>query len=461
MAITQISRIQHRRGLQQDLPQLASAELGWSVDQRRLFIGNGTLEEGAPTTGVTEILTEYTDVNNLFSTLNAYSFYGNVAGYAAVTGSSVLDPVTRSYQGKFDDFVSIRDFGATGDGVTDDTVSINRALQQIYKTGYNETQPLARRKIYFPGGTYLVSDTLLIPPYAKLVGDGISSTVIQQTQGNKFLANTSDSKFQSGSSLGTNSAVLPNDIEIDGIRFFNSNTNLIKSILLIDSASNISIKNSSFVGNTSSGVSPGYYPNLVAITSSTRSSSLINFENCKFLRAGYAISVESTSVTSVRVNNSVFDQVANAAVNLGGSKHFVSVGNYYGNVTSIIQGTGTSNDFYQIGDYSYTNDLNSTGIRIGNLQLSTTSHYGVTSTPTVVPLIANVGVVIEYVISNSTAKRFGSIKLVNNNLTETVFDDDYTETATSVNANLYANATSLIATMNSGTAELEFHYRHF
>ena len=29
MAVTQISRIQHRRGLEQDLPQLSSAELGW------------------------------------------------------------------------------------------------------------------------------------------------------------------------------------------------------------------------------------------------------------------------------------------------------------------------------------------------------------------------------------------------------------------------------------------------
>lgn len=63
MAIIQISRIQHRRGLQEDLPQLASAELGWSIDTRRLYIGNGTLEEGAPTLGVTEILTEYSILN--------------------------------------------------------------------------------------------------------------------------------------------------------------------------------------------------------------------------------------------------------------------------------------------------------------------------------------------------------------------------------------------------------------
>ena len=48
MPILQISKIQHRRGLQDNLPQLSSGEIGWSQDQRRLFIGNGALDEGAP-----------------------------------------------------------------------------------------------------------------------------------------------------------------------------------------------------------------------------------------------------------------------------------------------------------------------------------------------------------------------------------------------------------------------------
>jgi len=62
MAVIQISKIQVRRGLQENLPQLSSGEMGWSVDERRLYIGNGTLVEGAPTVGVTEILTEYSNV---------------------------------------------------------------------------------------------------------------------------------------------------------------------------------------------------------------------------------------------------------------------------------------------------------------------------------------------------------------------------------------------------------------
>ena len=55
MAIVQISRITQRKGLSENLPQLAGAEFGWVIDQRRLFIGNGTIQEGAPAIGNTEI----------------------------------------------------------------------------------------------------------------------------------------------------------------------------------------------------------------------------------------------------------------------------------------------------------------------------------------------------------------------------------------------------------------------
>lgn len=65
MAVTQISKIQIRRGLQENLPQLSSAEMGWSVDEQRLFIGNGTLAEGAPVTGITEVLTTKSIYNEL------------------------------------------------------------------------------------------------------------------------------------------------------------------------------------------------------------------------------------------------------------------------------------------------------------------------------------------------------------------------------------------------------------
>ena len=82
MAIVQVSRITNRKGLAENVPQLAGAELGWAIDERRLFIGNGTLQEGAPIIGNTEVLTEYSDV---FSGRTQFSF----GDYIVNAGTSV------------------------------------------------------------------------------------------------------------------------------------------------------------------------------------------------------------------------------------------------------------------------------------------------------------------------------------------------------------------------------------
>jgi hypothetical protein len=80
MSIVQISQLQVRRGLNEDLPQLSSGELGWSIDTRQLYIGNGTIAEGAPVEGQTEILTQFSVLNftNSF-TANVVALQSNIA----------------------------------------------------------------------------------------------------------------------------------------------------------------------------------------------------------------------------------------------------------------------------------------------------------------------------------------------------------------------------------------------
>lgn len=178
MAIVQISRITHRKGLQENLPQLDGGELGWSTDSQRLFIGNGTTEEppagdGAPAVGNTEILTEHSDI---FDIIGNYTYKGQEAGYTVQTGASANNAVERSLQNKLDDRASVRDFGAVGDGQTDDTAAINRAFFQLFCRSATE---LSRRSLFFPAGEYLVSSTILIPPYARVCGEGIDSTTIK------------------------------------------------------------------------------------------------------------------------------------------------------------------------------------------------------------------------------------------------------------------------------------------
>jgi len=79
MAVTEVAKIQVRSGLQENLPALDTGEFGWCIDTQRLFIGKGTLAEGAPQVGVTEILTEYSIglINGL--TANVAALTANVA----------------------------------------------------------------------------------------------------------------------------------------------------------------------------------------------------------------------------------------------------------------------------------------------------------------------------------------------------------------------------------------------
>lgn len=88
MAIVQISRITNRRGLQQDLPQLAPGELGWCLDTRLLFIGNGTIEEGSPAVGNTEVLTEYSNIKRLIEEADGPLQF-NIAGVRTLADNQV------------------------------------------------------------------------------------------------------------------------------------------------------------------------------------------------------------------------------------------------------------------------------------------------------------------------------------------------------------------------------------
>lgn len=175
MAIVQISRITNRKGLQNDLPQpLAPAELGWAVDTRQLYIGPGTLAEGSPDEyNNVEILTEYSDI---LATQTAYTYSGLAAtGYSVQTGPTPGSPVSQSLQSRLDSYCVVTDFGATGNGITDDTAAINRALNQLYCVQAN---PQIRRSLFFPAGSYVITNTILVPPYAMLYGEGPESSVL-------------------------------------------------------------------------------------------------------------------------------------------------------------------------------------------------------------------------------------------------------------------------------------------
>lgn len=83
-----------------------------------------------------------------------------VSDLAASSGSSLVGflqsgtgATARTTQAKLRDVVSVKDFGAVGDGVTDDTAAIQTALNNVRDTG---------NALSFPSGAYKVTSTLTL-----------------------------------------------------------------------------------------------------------------------------------------------------------------------------------------------------------------------------------------------------------------------------------------------------------
>ena len=210
MAVVKISRIQHRSGTSDNLPQLARGEIGLAVDTRRLYIGNGG--SNAPQTENLEILTSR---SNILEVSETYTYKDAQIGFSAQTGTSASSPIVRTLQEKIDDVASVRDFGAVGDGVTDDTAAINRALYELFS---REQIIRVRRMLYFPAGKYVVNDVIKIPSFAYLKGEGPDSSIIIGNDATETaVAQFADSKQQTGASVGSGTGQPPQYIVIDGM----------------------------------------------------------------------------------------------------------------------------------------------------------------------------------------------------------------------------------------------------
>lgn len=298
MPIISISRIQHRYGLGENLPQLAAAELGWAIDQRRLFIGNGPTSEGAPNIGNTEILTQYS--NLLEVAQNSYTYKDNAVGYEAITGPSPAAPVTRSLQQKLDDFANVRDYGAVGDGVEDDTLSINRALADLYT---RDSNPATRRVLYFPAGRYLITDVIKIPPYATIQGEGKNCTIIQANDDLlECVARVVDSKLQTGNSIGMNGAIFPNYITVNDITFNAASKSM--DIFIINSSKYLAFNRVGFDGGRSTALtSVGSLLTAVKIFSTeiTKSQNIV-FNECEFSGLNFG------TILDEDMDNIIFDK---------------------------------------------------------------------------------------------------------------------------------------------------------
>ncbi|KAL8756253.1 MAG: hypothetical protein Q9184_004569 [Pyrenodesmia sp. 2 TL-2023] len=80
----------------------------------------------------------------------------------------------------FQIFRNVKDFGAKGDGTTDDTEAINRAISTGNRCGQGcDSSTVTPALVYFPSGTYLVSKPLIQLYYTQFVGDAVNLPTIK------------------------------------------------------------------------------------------------------------------------------------------------------------------------------------------------------------------------------------------------------------------------------------------
>ena len=316
MSVVQISRIQQRRGKKNSdfgFPQLSSGELGWAIDTQELYIGNGAVSEGAPYVGNSKILTEHDDILN-FVALYEYK-KGN---HSLVTGPSESQPITLSLQDRLDNIVSIRSFGAIGDGLTDDTAAIQRAIFQLFLNPATINNKSSRVVLYMDAGEYLISDELKIPPFTHIVGAGIDSTHIVQTSDFTLFKMVGNDLAGGYLEFGSMYAPeRPRYILISALTLENvSNTN---RIVYLDNTDSTLFDRVRFLGNyynLSGDPSTNHIAVEIRGTSDIFRSFNVLFNYCIFNNIGYGFYSE-TDHDNININHCTFD-VLYDAINIGG-----------------------------------------------------------------------------------------------------------------------------------------------
>ena len=513
MPIVQISRIQHRRGKRTDLPQLAAGELGWVVDEQRLFIGNGTVSDGAPAVGNTEIVTSG---SSAFTTALSHTYKGYL-GDSTPVGTSQQ----RTLQQRLDDYVSVKDFGAAGDDSTADITAIQNAIDEIYKdTDKDDTR--SRRVLFFPAGTYRINAALKIPPYATLIGEGPDKTIIRNS-GNNAVMVTQDDDGNVGANIGNSSATTPTQIQISNMTLRNT---VAYGGVSLDRVTHAYFNNVKFQGSYASGGSDASTSKGVTVNHSnaTYSTSNVTFNQCQFTKFARLVDV-SYNATNVRFHACDFSTAyygaligaemdgstaglndgprdmqftssswstigqqailvapATGATDGAGPRHIVSHANYYAKtVGNNFEGVGSirevpviqfdndectsSQDFFERTDLRQSDgssNLNAApevqGIGVSSKLIKSQTLPDNTSSATTIneyPALTSKGISIKYKITRGTLDRTGEF-IISASTTAVGFDDTFTESGADVGVTLTAVLDDKDSTSGNETVAFKF-----
>ncbi|OIW23390.1 pectin lyase-like protein [Coniochaeta ligniaria NRRL 30616] len=151
-------------------------DVGQSRTARRRLHARAFEEAPAP---LLEITDEIARAAALVAESDAVAIAGNVTRRAAAAaGTYWMGSIARrgtvpwGTDATYKVFRSVLDYGAVGNGVTDDTAAIKRAMTDGNRCGAKCNGATTKNAIvYFPPGTYLISSTIPLPFGTQVIGD--------------------------------------------------------------------------------------------------------------------------------------------------------------------------------------------------------------------------------------------------------------------------------------------------
>lgn len=167
-------------------------------EQLALFAGyvdlNGTQADGlTPSQG--SVFFESADVHAKRQNANTPYWYESIRKQ----GISAFNPSPSTYKV----FRNVKDYGARGDGVTDDSAAINRAIQDGNRCapGRCSSSSTTNAVVYFPAGTYVVSSSIVSYYSTNLIGNPNNLPVLKATPGFTGFGVIDGAQYQSGGVL--------------------------------------------------------------------------------------------------------------------------------------------------------------------------------------------------------------------------------------------------------------------
>jgi glucan 1,3-beta-glucosidase len=102
-------------------------------------------------------------------------------------------------------FRNVKDYGAKGDGSTDDTAAINAAIADGNRCGQNcDSSTVSPALIFFPAGTYVVSAPIVQFYYTQMVGDALKPPTLKAAPNFSGMAVIDADPYTNGANWYTN-----------------------------------------------------------------------------------------------------------------------------------------------------------------------------------------------------------------------------------------------------------------